>query len=295
MPTPDVLATLAKLPPHCFVEVPGSRGPHIVEIVRGVPGYNDVDTTRPIENLNAGLSEPLTPEQAEAMLIYSHAVRVDVRMAPGKGRSRPRAGAQPDHWKGTMTPVTLPRALVHALRHPALEAGDFMPTRFKPFGTKTWFARHMLRFASSDFPRHQFTLRFYNQLMHCFSMIAHYNLQGFWTEYFITTHGKIEFIEQVINHPGYGTPDHTWCDVEREISKRLRQSGLLDFYRQHLSAEQNAAERAELARLIAKYAQGSSAVDPGILRTVLAPTNRSAPPRPSRHGDDTGQLALGLG
>jgi len=83
--------------------------------------------------------------------------------------------------------------------------------------------------------------------------------------------------------------------VEREISKRLRQSGLLNFYRQQLSAEQNATKRAELARLLAKYDQGTSAVDPGILCTVLAPMNRPAPPRPSRHRDDTGQLALSLG
>ena len=71
MPTPDVLATLAKLPPRCFVELPGSRGPRTVEIVRGVPGYSDLDTTLPVDRLNASLPEPPTPEQAEAMLFGS--------------------------------------------------------------------------------------------------------------------------------------------------------------------------------------------------------------------------------
>lgn len=71
MPTPDVLATLAKLPSRCFVELPGSRGRRIVEIVRGVPGYSDVDTALPVERLNASLPEPPTPEQAEAMLFGS--------------------------------------------------------------------------------------------------------------------------------------------------------------------------------------------------------------------------------
>lgn len=68
---PDVLATLAKLPPRCFVQIPGSHGPRIVEIVRGVPGYSDVETALPAARLNAGLPEPPTPEQAEAMLFGS--------------------------------------------------------------------------------------------------------------------------------------------------------------------------------------------------------------------------------
>lgn len=71
MPMPDVLATLAKLPPRCFVELPGSRSPRIVEIVRGVPGCSDLDTTLPVERLNASLPEPPTPEQTEAMLFGS--------------------------------------------------------------------------------------------------------------------------------------------------------------------------------------------------------------------------------
>ncbi len=194
-----------------------------------------------------------------------------------------------------MTRITLPPSVVHALCDPMPDARDFTPTRFTPASTKAWFAGHMVRFLSQDCPRHQFTQRFYNQLMHCFSMIAHYNLHGFWTEYFVTTRGKIEFIEQVVNHPGYGTPDHTWCDVERKISKRLRQSGLLDLYRRQLAGEQDAADRAELARLTAKYGQGPAPADPGILRTVLVPVNRPVPPRPAHRRDDTGQLALGLG
>ncbi len=193
-----------------------------------------------------------------------------------------------------MTPLTLPQMLVRALRQPAPEAGDFTPTRFTPAATKSWFAGHMLRFLSSDCPRHQFTQRFYNQLMHCFSMIAHYDLGGFWTEYFVTTRGKIEFIEQVISHPGYGTPDHTWCDVEREISRRLRQSGLLDLYRQHLCAEQDAADHTELGRLVAKYGQGSSSVDPGILRTGLVPMNQNPPAGRPKRRDKASQLALGF-
>lgn len=89
-----------------------------------------------------------------------------------------------------MTPIKLPPSAVHALSDPMPDAKNFTPTRFTPAGTKAWFARHMLRFLSSDCPRHPFTQRFYNQLMHCFSIIACYDVHGFWTEYFVTTRAR---------------------------------------------------------------------------------------------------------
>lgn len=194
-----------------------------------------------------------------------------------------------------MTPIALPPAVVHALRHPAPEAADFTATKFQPASNKAWFASHYLRFMSSDCPEHQFTQRFYAQLMHCFGMIAHYNKSGFWTEFFTSTTGKIEFLKQILAHPCYGTPDITWSDVEREIIRRLRRANLLDLYRQRLCIEQDAVDRAELARLLAKYGLDTPAPDPGVLRTVLVPINRPTSSRTSQPRDDSGQLALRLG
>ena len=80
MTTPDVLTTLAKLPPRCFATIPGSRGPRTIEIVRGVPGYieiNDFDGISDLESvdsaelLNARLDVPPNPEQVEAMVVGS--------------------------------------------------------------------------------------------------------------------------------------------------------------------------------------------------------------------------------
>ena len=194
-----------------------------------------------------------------------------------------------------MTRITLLHSVVHALRDPVPEARDFTPTRFTPSSTKAWFAGHMLHFLASDCPRHQFTQRFHNQLVHSFALTPHYGLRGFWTEHFATARGKAAFVEHVLRHSGSGTSNHAWRDVEREIGRRLRQSGLLDLYRQHSVGEQDAADRAELARLMAKYGQDVPAPDPGILPTVLVPVNRSALLRPVRRRDDTGQLALSSG
>jgi len=194
-----------------------------------------------------------------------------------------------------MTPIALPPAIVRGLRDPVPDAKDFTPTKFKPAATKSWFVEHCTRFVSADFPRHQFTKRFYGQLIHCFGLIAVHDELGSWTEYFTYNAGKVEFLRQVVSHPCYGDPCHTFSDAEREIIRRLRRTDVLGFYRDRLCAEQDAADRAELARLIAKYGRDAPVPDPGILRTVLVPMNRPAPPRPAHRRDDTGQLAFGLG
>ncbi len=194
-----------------------------------------------------------------------------------------------------MTPITLPTALVRALRDPAPDAKDFTPTRFQPASNKACFALHFLRFISSDCPRHQFTLRFYRQLIHCFGYIAYYSLDGFWTEFFSTAAGKVEFIEQALAWPCYGEPATTWSDVEGEIIRRLRRTELLSIYQQHLCADGDTADRTELARLLAKYGQDTAAADPGTLRTVLVPMNRPIPAKSAPRRDGNSQLSLGLG
>ena len=189
----------------------------------------------------------------------------------------------------------LPAALVRALRDPAPTEAEFAPTRFCPASNKAWFAGHYLRFVSSGFPRHQFTTRFYRQLIHTFGHIACYDLHGFWTEFFATGEGRVAFLEQCMSWPCHGSPEHTWCDVERAIIGRLRQVDLLGFHRGVLRRDQERIERAEFARLRAKYEHDVSPVDPGVLRTVLVPAGlRSGGVRAARQGE-TGQLTLGLG
>ena len=154
---------------------------------------------------------------------------------------------------------------------------------------------HFLRFISSDCPRHQFTLRFYRQLIHCFGYVSFYDLDGFWTEFFSTAAGKVEFIEQALAWPCYGEPGTTWSDVEREISRRLRRTELLSLYQQRRCADQDTAERAELARLLAKYGQDDPTTDPGTLHTVPVPMSRPVAGKSVHRRDGNSQLTLGLG
>lgn len=189
----------------------------------------------------------------------------------------------------------IPASMVRALRNPAPTAADFTPTCFCPASTKAWFAAHYLRFVSSDFPRHQFTNRFYQQLMHTFGHIAHYDLAGFWSEFFTGPEGKVEFLQQAVQHPCYGQPQHTWGDVERAIIHRLRQVDLLGFYRDALRQHRDSAERAELARLRAKFEGGQPPAIQEVPRAGVAVAPVPATRRTAARMEAAGQLALGLG
>lgn len=188
----------------------------------------------------------------------------------------------------------IPSAIVTTLRTPAPTAADFVPTKFTPADSKAWFAVHFLRFASADFPKHHFTQRFYSQVMNTFGMIAHYDRMGFWTEYFTRTAGKIEFIEQVIEWPCYGDPTHTFSDAEREIQRRLRQVDLLGLYRKLSRAERDTAERAEFARLKARFEpEGpTSAIDLSPAATMRAIAHAATPGPAAMRGAN--QLAFAL-
>lgn len=191
-------------------------------------------------------------------------------------------------------PVMLPNAIIRVLRDPAPVARDFTPTRFTPAETKAWFATHFLRFVSSDFPKHQFTKRFYGQVMHTFGMIAHYDRAGFWTEYFTGTAGKVEFLEQVVAWPCYGDATHTFSDAEREIARRIRHADLLTIYRRKQGGERDAADRADYARLKARFEPGPMPV----MMTPAMPIMDATHPNTGRRtvaSAPAGQLALAIG
>ncbi len=186
--------------------------------------------------------------------------------------------------------LELPTHMIRALRNPEPTADQFVQTAFTPADSKAWFARHFLRFVSADFPKHHFTLRFYRRVMNIFGFIAHYDVNGFWTEYFTTFSGKIEFLEQVLEWPRYGDPASSFCDVETEIARRISAVDLLGVYRSALRSEREAAERATYARLKAKFEPGSA-----VEATALAAPARTPLGATQRDTRPPEQLALAIG
>jgi len=130
---------------------------------------------------------------------------------------------------------------------------QFTPTQWDTAKDKAAFANRFVRFVESDFAAKPFTEKFYRRLSNTFGHIAHYNRGGFWSEFFTTTADKVRFLEQTLQHPCYGDPAWTYNDVERVWQAGLRADETLERYRQRLAEETEAGERAELARLQAKY------------------------------------------
>ena len=132
-------------------------------------------------------------------------------------------------------------------------AEQFTPTKFDTAEDKAKFANHFVRFVESDFKSTLFPKWFYTRLSMTFGHIAHYNQSGFYSEFFESTMDKVRFLEQTRLAGCYGSPEHTYCDVERVTVKWVRDSGIESLYRERLAEEIKAKELAEKARLEAKY------------------------------------------
>jgi hypothetical protein len=134
-------------------------------------------------------------------------------------------------------------------------ADKFAATKWESPEKKAPFARHFIRFVESDFTWDKFAHTFYVRLPMTFGHIGHYNRAGFYETFFTTTADKVRFLRLTLAHPCYGDPAYTYSDVERALQSWLHQNGVLARYEQKLADELEAAERAELARLQAKYAE----------------------------------------
>ena len=133
-------------------------------------------------------------------------------------------------------------------------ADQFTPTRWDDAEEKARFARRFIRLVESDFAERDFPQALYRRLSLCFGHIAHYNRLGFYEEFFTATEGKVRFLRMALDWSCYGDPAFTCSDVERALQSWLHRNGVLGRYERRLAAEQEAAGRAELARLQAKYA-----------------------------------------
>lgn len=142
---------------------------------------------------------------------------------------------------------------VASFQNPPLRAQDFTATQFHDGAAKAAFGNQLLAFIAEDFPRKRFTLKFYCVLCQRFGMIAHYDVHGFWAEYFTSTADKLRFLEELIAHPCWGSPAFTFSDLERAVIARLRSAGLVARLRATLACETEAGERALLNRLQARY------------------------------------------
>lgn len=146
-----------------------------------------------------------------------------------------------------------------ALRRPPIAARGLTATEWSSAEEKARIGNALLGFIARGMPESAWNKRLYTRLSMMFGFIAHYNVHGFWGAQLASTEARIGFLDQMQKWPCWGSPTHTWCDVEREIATRLRESGLVTAYRHAARLEIESRERQELYRLTAKYA---AATDP---------------------------------
>ena len=147
-------------------------------------------------------------------------------------------------------------------------ASEFVATKFSSAAEKAEFGNALLHFIDSGFARNLFTDRLYGRLSNCFGHIAHYNLTGFYEEWFLSLTAQVRFLEHTLRFPCYGDPEFTFSDVESEVQREVRNRNYLPRYRLLLAEEQRGAELILLERLEGKYR--CPARDPEE-RPVLAP------------------------
>ena len=97
----------------------------------------------------------------------------------------------------------------------------FTATEFYTKVEKEVFARKLLNFVDKGFKRTMFNKPIYRHLNGMFGHIAHYNIEGFYYEWFSTPNKQKDWIYRVINWRIYGDPAYTFSDVERNIQNEL--------------------------------------------------------------------------
>lgn len=128
---------------------------------------------------------------------------------------------------------------------------EFTPTQWSTTAEKADFGNKLLRFIEAGWKRSMFTKKLYNQLSNTYGHIAHFNLTGFYEEWFTNDADRLRFLEHLLESPCYGQPEFTFCDVERALQREIRLLNLVGRYR--LLVEE--ADRSRELRLLAKLEQ----------------------------------------
>jgi uncharacterized protein YbgA (DUF1722 family) len=175
------------------------------------------------------------------------------------------------------------------------QAESFTPTKWTTAEQKAAFANQLMAFIAADFSESKFTKAFYNRLGQCFGMIAHYNVDGFFSTFFTDTPGKLRFLRCLVEWPCYGSSDFTFSDVERATSAAIRSTNYVETYAARLAREIETRERQTLAALQEKYRGGPTVtpapcVAPAASEPVFVATR--LPPHPAVSSGNDVQISL---
>ena len=136
-------------------------------------------------------------------------------------------------------------------------ASQFQATQWATAELKARAANKFVAFLRADCPESKFTKELYKMCSSTFGHIAHYNAAGFYATWFSSPERRVRYIRQALARHCVGDPAWTWSDVEEALQGEFERD--YHVYVGHntelANASQESRERAELARLQAKYAR----------------------------------------
>jgi hypothetical protein len=95
-------------------------------------------------------------------------------------------------------------------------------TKWDAATVKAKFLNDLADLMRSGFKRTKFSKALYKRLSMTFSHIAHYDIEGFYGEWFETPARQLAWVENALRHPCYGDPEYTYSDAERQFQKWLQ-------------------------------------------------------------------------
>lgn len=113
------------------------------------------------------------------------------------------------------------------------------------------------RFMASGYKRTLFTKDLYLALTRCFGFIAHFDCDGFYEARFGSPAARVDTLTVM----GFETFNWSLGTLEQQLRGRVLDRKLVVVAAEQLATETEQRERAELARLKAKY-ESDDAVDP---------------------------------
>jgi len=130
---------------------------------------------------------------------------------------------------------------------------EFVPTQFSTAADKADFGNTLLLFIESEWKQTLFTKSFYNRLSMCFGHIAHCDRPSFYETWFTSEEDRLRFLQHTLRHGCWGSPEHTFCDVERAVQGEIRKRNYLGRYELRAAESVRSREMTILGRLEAKY------------------------------------------
>jgi len=101
---------------------------------------------------------------------------------------------------------------------------QFVATQWDTAEQKAKFANHFVRFINGGFKITMFPKWFYTRLSMTRGHIAHFNLHGFYDEWFSDIESQKRFIQHWIVGAVYGDPTYTYSDVENALQSYLQKA-----------------------------------------------------------------------